>query len=135
MSKLETYMEELENGENISDDALEAASDSLAFVESLYSVFRDNGYDIPEEPDLSVLEAIIDGIHGELAAASLFLSEDSFKGVPDILRHIGENFPAAHGQEVPAVITRGFTRLANRIEATRVQQQQMKDLLESQQNK
>ena len=132
MSKYETYMEELENPGTASDDALEAASDCLAFVESLYSVFRDNGYDIPEEPDLSVLEAIIDGLNGELAAASLFLSEDSFKAVPGMLRHIGENFPQAKGQEVPTVITKGFSRLANRIEATRVQQQQMKELSEAQ---
>lgn len=135
MSKYETYIEELENVETASDDALEAASDSLAFVESLYSVFRDNGYDIPAEPDLSILESIIDGLHGELAAASLFLSEDSFKEVPGILRHIGENFPQVEGREVPTVITRGFSRLANRIEATRVQQQQMKELLEAQTTK
>lgn len=134
MSKYETYIEELES-DSASEDALEAASDCLAFVASLYSVFRQNGYDVPEEPDLSVLEAMIDGMSGELAAASLFLSEDSFKDVPAMLRHISENFPQVDGQEVPQVITKGFSRLANRIDATRVQQQQMKELLETQTTK
>lgn len=135
MSNFEAYIEELEGHETPSSEALDAASDCLAFVASLYSVFRENGYDVPEEPDLAVLEAMIDGMSGELAAASLFLSEDSFKEVPGILRHISENFPQVQGQEVPPVITKGFSRLANRIDATRVQQQQMKELLEAQTTK
>jgi hypothetical protein len=135
MSKYETYIEELENPETASEDALEAASDCLAFVESLHSVFRDNGYDLSEEPDLSAVESILDGMMGELAAASLFLSEDSFKSVPQMLRKIGEAFSQMPSQEVPTVIVRGYNRLANRIEATRVQQQQMKELLETQTTK
>jgi len=135
MSKYEKYMEELESPESASEDALEAASDSLAFVEALYSTFRDNGYDIPEEPDLGTLESLLDGMMGELAAASLFLSEESFKSVPEMLRKIGEAFAHMPGEQVPTVITKGYSRLANRIEATRVQQQQMKDLLEAQNTK
>jgi len=135
MSKYETYIEELESPATASDDALEAASDCLAFVESLYRVFRENGYDLPEEPELSAVESILDGMMGELAAASLFLSEDSFKAVPQMLRKIGEAFSQLPGEEVPTVIIRGYTRLANRIEATRVQQAQMKELAEAQTTK
>jgi hypothetical protein len=52
-----------------------------------------------------------------------------------MLRKIGEAFSQMPGQEVPTVIVRSYNRLANRIEATRVQQQQMKELLEAQTTK
>ena len=136
MSNYETYIEELENGDDVSSDALEAAADSLAFVESLWSVFRGNGYDISENPDCSTLEHILDSMMGELAAASLFLSEDSFQQVPKVLRGIATAFETTAGSdEVPAVIVNGYNNLAERIEATRFQQQQMKDLVTAQNTK
>ena len=102
MSKHETYLEELENGDDVSSDALEAAADSLAFVTSLHAVFRDNGYDLPEEPDMASLENILDGMMGELAAASIFLSEDSFVQVPHMLRTIAKAFETT-AKEIPGV--------------------------------
>lgn len=136
MSKYETYLEELEAGDDVSSDALEAASDSLAFVTSLHSVFRDNGYDLPEDPDMSALENILDGMMGELSAACIFLSEDSFMQVPHMLRTIAKAFETTAGSdEVPTVIVNGYNRLADRIQATRVQQQQMKDLVTAQNTK
>jgi hypothetical protein len=102
----------------------------------LHNVFRENGYDLPEEPDMSSLEAILDMMMGELAAASIFLSEDSFLQVPHMLRTIAKAFEAtADGEEVPTVIVNGYNRLADRIQATRVQQQQMKDLVTAQNTK
>lgn len=136
MSKYETYMEELEAHETPSSNALEAAVDCVGFVTSLHSVFKDNGYDLGEEPDVSSLENILDSMFSELAAASLFLSEDSFQQVPTMLRTIGKAFAnTAGGDEVPSVIIEGYNRLADRIEATRVQQQQMKELLAAQPTK
>jgi hypothetical protein len=136
MSKYETYLEELENSTGISSEALESAADSLAFIQSLHTVFRENGYDLPEEPDVSALENILDSMMGELAAASIFLSEDSFLQVPHMLRTIAKAFEAtADGEEVPTVIVNGYNRLADRIQATRVQQQQMKDLVTAQNTK
>jgi hypothetical protein len=136
MSKYETYLEELENSTGISSEALESAADSLAFIQSLHTVFRENGYDLPEEPDVSALENILDSMMGELAAASIFLSEDSFMQVPHMLRTIAKAFEAtAGGEEVPTVIVNGYNRLADRIQATRVQQQQMKDLVTAQNTK
>ena len=136
MSKYETYMEELEGHETPSSDALEAAVDCVGFVTSLHTVFKDNGYDLGEEPDVSTLENILDGMFSELAAASLFLSEDSFQQVPTMLRTIGKAFAnTSGGDEVPSVIIEGYNRLADRIEATRVQQQQMKELLAAQPTK
>jgi hypothetical protein len=140
MSKYETHLESLgileENAEGSFSEALEAASDSLGFVTSLHSVFKDNGYDLGEEPDVSALEHILDSMFSELAAASLFLSEDSFQQVPTMLRTIAKAFEqTAGGDEVPTVIIEGYNRLADRIEATRVQQQQMKELLAAQPTK
>ena len=132
MSNYDTYLEELENGDDVSSEALEAASDSLAFVTSLHDMFKENGVDVPEEPNVSVLENIIDGVLGELAAASIFLSENSFQQVPNILRNVEKAFTQESGKEVPTVITKGFSRFADRIEATRIQQQQLKDLIETQ---
>jgi hypothetical protein len=85
--------------------------------------------DLPIEPDVSSLEDVIDGVIGELAAASIFLSEDSFKRVPNMLRVVSSSFTQNAGEEVPTVITKGFSRLADRIEATRVQGTQMKELV------
>jgi len=136
MSLYETYLEELENGTDVSSEALEAAADSLAFTTSLHNVFRENGYDLPENPDMSSLEAVLDMMMGELAAASIFLSEDSFMQVPHMLRTIAKAFETTAGSdEVPTVIVNGYNRLADRIQATRVQQQQMKDLVTAQNTK
>jgi hypothetical protein len=133
MSKYETYLEELENGDDVSNEALEAAADSLAFVTALYNVFRDNGYDLPAEPDMASLENVLDGMMSELSAACIFLSEDSFKQVPNMLRAIGQAFATTSGgEEVPTLIVHGYNRLADRIEATRFQQQQSKGLVTAQ---
>lgn len=139
MSNYDTYLEELSDTETAdpSSDAIEAAADAMGFVLALHNMFRDNGYDLPEEPDVSDLENVFDGMMGELAAACLFLSEDSFSNVPSMLRAISRSFAALQvpGTEVPTVITKGYERLANRIEATRVQKQQMKELANTQSNK
>lgn len=137
MSKYETYLEELDAGVDVSSDALEAATDSLAFVTSLHTVFCESGYDLGDEPDVSMLEKVIDTLAGELAAASLFLAEDSFTAVPQMLRAIAQAFvdTAKPGEEVPPVIINGYNSLAARIEATRVQTQQMKDLVAAQTSK
>jgi len=79
-----------------------------------------------EEPDLNELENLIDALHGELGAAVLFLCEPSFARVPDMLRAVGKAMGAMdEANVVPPPIVKGFSRLAKRIENTRVNQQQM----------
>ena len=128
MSSYEDYIEEIEESP-VGEDCKDAAIDALAFVQALHTMFKDNGVNLPVDPDVSYLENVIDGIMGELAAASLFLSEDSFQQVPNMLRKISSGFPQNPDEEVPTVIAKGFSRLADRIEATRVQVGQMKELL------
>jgi hypothetical protein len=140
MSKYETYLEELDSitvEDQQHGEALEAATDALAFVQALHTAFSESGYDLGEEPDTSKLEQVMDIMAGELAAASLFLAEDSFENVPKMLRTIAKAFEATGkpGEEIPTVIINGYNSLAARIEATRVQTQQMKDLVAAQPTK
>jgi hypothetical protein len=129
MSKYETYIEEVESDKPLSADCSVEAADALAFVQALHTMFKDNGVNLPEDPDVVDLEHVIDGLMGELAAACLFLSEDSFKAVPNMLRTLSSGFTQHVGEEVPTVITKGFSRFADRIEATKVQTTQMKELV------
>ena len=114
-------IEQLTKGDSPSQTALEMGADSLAFVQSLHEMFRENGMTSKEQPDLNELENLIDAIHGELAAACIFLSEPSFSRVPDMLRVISKKLEGSN--DVPAVVSRGYERLAKRIEATRVNMQ------------
>lgn len=137
MSNYDTYIEEIDAGV-LSEEALEASADALGFVQALHNMFRENGYDMPEDPEVSLLENAVDGMVGELSAASFFLSEDSFANAPELLRGISRAFSITQSNPktvVPTVVVKGYDRLANRIEATRVQKQQMKELLDTQNSK
>lgn len=105
-----------------SKEALDIASDALAFVQSLHQTFADNGMTSSAEPDLNELENIIDAIYGELAAACIFLSEPSFARVPDMLRVVSKKLEGSK-DEVPPVVIKGYSRLAKRIENTRLHMQ------------
>ena len=127
MSKFEEYLDQVESGEALSETAREAASDAMAFCLALHDALRENGYTGDDEPSIEFLEGTIDGLLGELAAASIFLSERSFQQVPKMLRVTGAKLDKEN--IVPNVVSSGFVRLANRIEATRVQQAQAAELL------
>ena len=125
----EDYIEELENFP--SQEALEAAAEALAFVQNLNTLLRDNGAKLPETPDCDKIGNILDSVFGELSAASLFLSEDTFKQVPKMLRVIAKQFEEMDteftdpngetGPSVPTSVVRGYSGLADRIEAARKQ--------------
>lgn len=135
MSKYEEYIGELESTIVPSDDALEAATEALAFVENLNALLRENGAELPEEPNVDKIGTVLDGVFGELAAASIFLSEKAFSRVPEMLRVIAKQFesedvdftdPDGHtGPSVPSVVVSGFTQLADRIEHSRRQRAQL----------
>lgn len=99
----------------------EAACDALSFVVALHNLYVDSGVLNDEaEVDVGVLENLVDAYHGELAAAAIFLSEDAFKSVPDILRATSAGMVDSEGV-VPLTVRRGFDRLASRIEQARKQ--------------
>lgn len=138
--KYEQQMEELANEPAPGEWALNAGEEAMGFVLTLHNMFKENGYDLPAEPDVELLANLIDAVHAELAAACLFLSSDSFSGAPTLLRGIAKSIETADldftspdgetGKSVPVVVRKGFERLAKRIEATKVQKTQMQGLLE-----
>lgn len=127
------YEENIENlsEENPTLETREVAEEAMGFVLALHNMFKEQGVSLPDDPDCSLLENYIDSIHGELAAACLFLSEDCFERVPSMLRTVASQFetldkdfadPSGEkGPSVPVVVRNGFSRLADRIEATRQQ--------------
>jgi hypothetical protein len=129
-SLYENYVNLLEDlpkntiGEGEVTTALETACDCLSFVQALWEVYQLEGaHDGTTPPDIAMMENLFDALQGELAAASLFLSENSFSRVPDMLRSLAEKLEGHEDDVVPVVVARGFSRFANRIENVRKQQQ------------
>lgn len=120
---LDETLADLES-ENPSEETKERAADALAFVESLQNMFVDSGM-TDNVASIDELENLIDALHGELAAAVLFLCEPSFARVPDMLRVVTEKLEKMNDGSIPTVVVKGFARMATRIENTRKNQQQM----------
>jgi hypothetical protein len=119
MATYEDHIEKLEAAENIPNETVEAACDAISFVAALHGLYVAEGVLNEDAPiDCGVLENLVDAYHGELAAAAILMSEDSFKGFPELLRGTARSMedPSA---VVPLVVRKGFERLANRIERTR----------------
>lgn len=58
-------------------DAIEAAADSMSFVQSLWNLVLEHGLVTESDtPDTYKLEKVIDSLYGELAAVTLLLSID-----------------------------------------------------------
>ncbi len=131
MASYEDHIEILQNAEGLPSETAEAAGDAIAFVAALHGLFVDQGVLNDEaEIDVNVLENLTDAYHGELAAAALLLSEDSFTGMPELLRGTARSMPDDEGV-VPVVVKKGFERLANRIEQTRRMKAEMAKVLEA----
>jgi hypothetical protein len=127
----EALVEDLTESDCPSQAAREAGADAMAFLLLLNSALKESGAPLSDTPDAARLGSMIDGVFGELAAASLFLSEKVFARVPELLRKYADglekmdsNFtdPDGHtGPSVPQPILSGFRSLATRIESTRDQ--------------
>lgn len=141
MSKFEEYRERLDNiaagihsddsdeerqDSKLDSEALEAAADCLAFVEALWSAM---GQPEEEDPDLSKMESLYDAYQGELAAAAMFLSENTFARVPDMLRAVSTQLEKVNDGFVPIVMVKGYRRFAARIEHTRRKKHEISNAL------
>jgi hypothetical protein len=126
MATYEDHIDALERSKDVSSEAIEAATASIAFVAALHGMFVDNGVLNDEATiDVCVLENLVDAFHGELAAAAIFLAQESFDGVPEVLRLVSETIGTKETDPkgvVPTVVRKGFSRLAARIEQTRAMQ-------------
>jgi len=128
---IEDYLDDLDMLSNracgTETDALDLASDSLAFCKSLFDTFQQNGM-LPEDADfdLSYMENLIDALTGELSAAVLYLKgQPPGRRVVESLRTISDNLRehnrlAKEEDRVPHVVEQGYSRLADRIESTAV---------------
>lgn len=128
MNKYEDLMTEVEESHSeLSDEAKEAATDAMAFVASLHSLYAESHAGFGEFPDCSKLENLIDCIHGELNAVCMVLAEPAFDRVPDILREITaslETVEIEFNEDLQAStlapsVVKGYSRLADRINMTK----------------
>ena len=124
-------LEAIETTSTEHEDAIDVAIDCIMFTQALNNLFRDQGAVVPDVPDCNVLENLIDAYNGELAAACLFLADKAFATSPAMLRTIADSFAGLEGNVVPSVVVKGFRRLANRIENTRVQMQSLHQVISS----
>jgi hypothetical protein len=139
--KYEDLIAEIDQSGNPNEEAKEAATDAMALVLSLHNVFKENGVDLPEEPDCALLDSYIDSVQYELVAACLFLSETGNEHIPKLLRGISksietmdtnfEDVEGSVGPSVPVALKTGFDRLARRIEATKAQKAHMAKVLDA----
>lgn len=123
-----TFADALENLESAGDydvttRARDKGAEAIAFAMALHEMFKSNGMTSKEEPDLDELENLVDALHGELAAAVLFLCENSFARVPDMMRVVSATLEK--DGTAPVVVAKGYARLAKRIENTRVMMQKL----------
>lgn len=116
----EEMIEEIAACDDVNEQTLDAAADAMSFIQALWTNFVEKGYVEDGEPDLNKIEGIIDGVEGELVAAALFLSEKAFDKVPLMLMKISASLAAAQDENVPKQVIRGYQRLAERIEKTKV---------------
>lgn len=136
MSKYEEYIEDLESIDTPSKETVEAAIEALAFVENLNNLLRDNGaVQLPKEPEVDRIGTVLDGVFGELAAVSIFLSEGSFARVPDMMRAVADTIEKSDveftdpsgetSKSVPEAVIKGFRDFADRLEASKRQKAEM----------
>lgn len=133
MSTYEEHVDALEQAQGVSSETVEIAQDAISFIAALHGLYVDQGVlNEDAQVDLGVLENLTDAYHGELAAAAIFLAEDSFQGAPEVLRGLSDAMEDPEGV-VPVVVRKGFGRLAGRIEQTRkMKEVAMQALIEAQ---
>lgn len=118
-------------------EALEQAASAMSFAQSVNELFRDHGAVIPETPDVYLLEQLIDSYMGELAAAVIFLCDDSFQRVPGMLRAISRGLKKQKedggADDTPDIVIRGYAKFADRIDNSKVKIAEMAEVLRNQQ--
>lgn len=119
MSTYEEHITALEDSSEAPSDTIEAACDAISFVATLHNLFVTQGV-INSDADVSIpiLENLTDAYFGELAAATMFLSQDQFSGIGIFLTTLEKTMDDPNN-DVPVSVRKGFGRLAKRIEKAR----------------
>ena len=104
-------------------EALESAADAMAFCQSLWNLFRDQGLITSSfDPDFYTMEKVVDALYGELAAVTLMFSDESFDLSPAVDKVIAvfnqtsvAIKKANKDNSVPPEVIQGFKSFANRL--------------------
>ncbi len=114
MATYEDHITAIENSD-LPEETMEAACQAVSFAAYFRNFYVVTGVLNEEDPiDCQVLEPMVESFHGELAAAAILLSEDSFNGVTKMLNAMGKVLEKE--EVVPVYVREGFGRLATRIE-------------------
>ncbi len=112
-------MSSLDNA-NIPTEGHKLAEDALTFTKSLWNLMKDQGLQSDSDiPDIQLMEKVIDRIYGELGAASLMFTDESFKGLPALFKGTAHRLSLHTGEDAPPPeIIEGFRDFAIRLENT-----------------
>lgn len=114
--QFDKYIETIEES-GLDGDTAEIACDALSFAEGLHEVFVQNGMiGDGDVVDLYRMENLVDALFGELVAACIVLG--TFEDTPKLIRNSGQQVKAMGDDVVPHVVSKGFERLATRVERT-----------------
>ncbi len=121
----------------------EIIEEALSLFITFHSLMQQGGVSVGDEMSSDDMVQFFDSSLGELCAACIFLSEDVFEQAPKILRSIPsaidkvdvdfKDDQGVSGPSVPNVVKNGFSRLADRIEATKVQKHNYNKIFEEHQ--
>lgn len=131
LAELNLSLDEVSASTGIDQEKLEELFDkaegSVAFCQSLWQLFIDQGLITDQTtPDFYVMEKIIDGLYGELAAVTLMLSEPAFgmdkhlEGIIALFESTGNAIEGKGLDIVPPEVVNGFRSFANRLKNAQV---------------
>ena len=104
------------------EELFERAEASIAFSQSLWQLFIDQGMITEDKtPDPYIMEKVIDGLYGEIAAMTLMFSEPAFDmdkyigGVIALFESTGSAIESKNVGHVPPEVVQGFKSFARRL--------------------
>ena len=126
LAELNLAIDEVSTATGIDQDKLEElfekAEASIAFSQSLWQLFIDQGMITDDKnPDPYVMEKVIDGLYGEIAAMTLMFSVPEFEmskhvdGMIALFESTGSAIKAKDGGQVPPEVIEGFKSFARRL--------------------
>ena len=113
-------------------DVASLIEDSITLSKGLWDLLKLHGLNHPSDiPDIAVMEKTIDRVYGELAAATLLLSENAFPGIHKIAKGTAISLEMKNDPTVPKEIIQGFKDLAIRLENAIETKKQAQETLQS----
>lgn len=130
LAELNLSLDEVSSTTGIDQEKLEELFDkaegSIAFCQSLWQLFIDQGMITDQtSPDYYVMEKVIDGLYGELAAVTLMFSEPAFQmdkhidGIIALFESTGSAIESKGANIVPQEVVDGFKSFARRLKNAR----------------